>query len=82
MRIKWVILSSNIKITPKLSYDILNFRTLWNPEKAGPMKSKIPLDRFAEVDEVVRPVMFLLSKESSMVNASNMYIDGGFVNTN
>lgn len=58
-------------------------RMAWSdPEKAGPMKSKIPLDRFAEVEEVVRPVMFLLSKESSMVNGSNMYIDGGFVNTN
>ena len=69
-------------INPTVVLTALGKMAWSDPKKAGPMKSKIPLDRFAEVDEVVRPVMFLLSKESSMVNASNMYIDGGFVNTN
>ncbi|XP_071954194.1 L-xylulose reductase-like [Antedon mediterranea] len=46
------------------------------PEKADPMKRRIPLGRFAEVDEVVHVILFLLSGKSSMVSGTCLPIDG------
>ncbi|XP_046606350.1 L-xylulose reductase-like isoform X3 [Neodiprion virginianus] len=57
-------------------------RVGWNdPEKAASMTSKIPLGRFAEVDEVVDAVVYLLSNRSSMINGVTLPIDGGFLAT-
>ncbi|XP_012269312.2 L-xylulose reductase [Athalia rosae] len=50
-----------------------------DPEKAASMKGKIPLGRFAEVDEVVDSIVYLLSDHSSMVNGITLPIDGGFL---
>jgi len=50
-----------------------------DPAKAGPMLAKIPLGRFAEVEEVVDAVIFLLSDKSSMINGVALPIDGGFL---
>lgn len=49
------------------------------PEKAREMLSKIPLGRFAEVDEVVYAVLFYLSDKSTMCNGTQLPIDGGFL---
>lgn len=52
----------------------------WGDEdKAAPMLDRIPLDRFAEVSEVVQPVLFLLSEGAGMINGSVMPIEGGLV---
>eukprot|EP00116_Pleurobrachia_bachei_P012859 sb/3473121/ len=51
------------------------------PENGGPMLARIPLGRFAELQDVVGPVLFLLSDQSSMVNASCLPIEGGFLAT-
>ncbi|BES98357.1 L-xylulose reductase [Nesidiocoris tenuis] len=50
-----------------------------DPAKAGPLLQRIPLNRFAEVEEVVNVVLFLLSDKASMVNAVEIPIDGGFL---
>ncbi|CAL1680362.1 unnamed protein product [Lasius platythorax] len=50
-----------------------------DPQKAQEMISKIPLGRFAEVDEVVDPIIYLLSDRSSMINGACLLVDGGFV---
>jgi len=58
-------------------------KSAWSDEeKAGPMRAKIPLGRFAEVDDVVQPILFLLSDASKMVHGIQMEIDGGFCNCN
>ncbi|XP_058796434.1 L-xylulose reductase-like [Phymastichus coffea] len=49
------------------------------PAKAGEMLSKIPLGRFAEVDEVIDAVVFLLSERSSMITGAGLPVDGGFL---
>lgn len=55
---------------------------LWlDPAKGGPMLSKIPLGRFAEVKEVVDAVLFLLSDNAGMINAITLPVDGGFLST-
>ncbi|KYN42335.1 L-xylulose reductase, partial [Trachymyrmex septentrionalis] len=52
-----------------------------DPQKAQSMINKIPLGRFADVDEVVDPVVYLLSDRSSMINGACLPIDGGFLAT-
>jgi L-xylulose reductase len=51
------------------------------PEKADPMKAAIPLHRFCEVEDVVGPILFLLSDLAGMINGITMPIDGGFLAT-
>lgn len=48
-----------------------------DPKKADPMKAQIPLGRFAEVEEVVSVVAFLLSDDASMISGTCIPIDGG-----
>ncbi|KAF5277229.1 hypothetical protein FQR65_LT03935 [Abscondita terminalis] len=48
-----------------------------DPAKADPVRDKIPLKRFAEINEVVDVVLFLLSDYASMVNGTSVAIDGG-----
>jgi len=52
-----------------------------DPAKAGPMLAKIPLGRFAEVDDVVQCILFLLGPGSGLVNGITMPVDGGFLAT-
>ncbi|KAL2726790.1 L-xylulose reductase isoform X1 [Vespula squamosa] len=50
-------------------------------DKASNMISKIPLARFAEIDEVVDAIVYLLSERSSMINGVTLPVDGGFLAT-
>ncbi|KAK7072015.1 hypothetical protein SK128_018939 [Halocaridina rubra] len=50
-----------------------------DPAKAGPMLARIPQGRFAEVEDVVRAIVYLLSDESDMVNGHMLPVDGGFL---
>lgn len=55
-------------------------RENWSdPQKAGPLLSKIPLGRFGEVREVVEPVIYLLSDNSSFINGTLLPVEGGFL---
>lgn len=55
-------------------------RVAWSdPAKADAMVAKIPQGRFAEVDDVVNAVVYLLSDESDMVNGSILAVDGGYL---
>lgn len=49
------------------------------PTKKAEMTSKIPMGRFVEIDEVVNPIVFLLSDSASMMNGTILPIDGGFI---
>ncbi|KAK2504116.1 hypothetical protein MC885_011184 [Smutsia gigantea] len=52
-----------------------------DPQKAKTMLDRIPLGRFAEVENVVDTILFLLSDRSSMTTGSTMPVDGGFLVT-
>lgn len=55
-------------------------RTNWSdPHKAKAMLDRIPLGRFAEVENVVDTILFLLSNRSSMTTGSTLPVDGGFL---
>ncbi|KAM4664089.1 L-xylulose reductase [Discoglossus pictus] len=50
-----------------------------DPQKAQPMLNRIPLGRFAEVEDVVHTILFLLSDKSAMTTGSCFPVDGGFL---
>lgn len=55
-------------------------RDNWSdPAKADPLLQKIPLRRFGEVKEVVDPVVYLLSDNSSFINGTCLPIEGGML---
>ncbi|XP_049948136.1 L-xylulose reductase-like [Schistocerca serialis cubense] len=55
-------------------------RFAWrDPEKASKMLSEIPLGKFAEVEDIVNAVLFLLSDKAAMVNGITLPVDGGFL---
>lgn len=68
-------------VNPTVVLTALGAKEWGNPAKGGPMLAKIPLGRFAEVHEVVEPIMFLLSDKASMINGVMLPIDGGFLAT-
>lgn len=37
-----------------------------------------PTERFADVHEIIEPILFLLSQRSSFINGTNIPVDGGF----
>ena len=51
----------------------------WNrPEVQGPFLEQMPLGRWATVDEIAAPIVFLLSDGASMITGVALPIDGGF----
>lgn len=50
----------------------------WTGTRGDSLKSRIPLDRFAEVREVVDPIIFLLSEQSTFINGHSLPIEGGY----
>jgi L-xylulose reductase len=49
-----------------------------DPQRAAPMLARIPLQRFAQPDEVAAVIEFLLGDDASMVHGICMDVDGGF----
>lgn len=49
-----------------------------DPEKSAAAIRGIPLGRFARVEEVVAPILFLLSDGASMVSGVALPVDGGY----
>jgi len=49
-----------------------------DPEKAAKMKARIPLGKFADPDDVVNGIIFLLSDNARLINGTILPVDGGF----
>lgn len=55
---------------------------VWSdPVKQAEMLSKIPIGRFVQIEEVVEPIVFLLSTKAGMISGVTLPIDGGFAAT-
>lgn len=49
-----------------------------DPAKSAAAIAGIPLGRFARVEEVVAPILFLLSEGASMISGASLPVDGGY----
>jgi L-xylulose reductase len=55
-------------------------KIVWaDPIVADRMRSRIPMNRFAEPEEVADAVAYLLSDSASMITGSCIPVDGGFL---
>mmetsp|Transcript_4064 Transcript_4064/g.7491 ORF Transcript_4064/g.7491 Transcript_4064/m.7491 type:complete len:255 (-) Transcript_4064:230-994(-) len=55
-------------------------RMAWSdPVVNKPMRDRIPLGKFCEVEDVVDPIMFLLSDNAAMITGAMLPIEGGFL---
>lgn len=50
-----------------------------DPVKSEPILSRVPVGHFAEVGDVAYLILFLLSENSRMLNATAIPVDGGFL---
>ena len=53
-------------------------RTLAVNTRAAPMLARIPLQRFAQPDDVAEAIAWLLGDGARMVNGTTLTVDGGF----
>ncbi|XP_063713974.1 D-erythrulose reductase-like [Symsagittifera roscoffensis] len=68
-----------VSVNPTVVMTDMGRKNWSEPSKSESMLSQIPLRRFAEVDEVVKPILFCLSDGAAMINGCDVNIDGGFV---
>lgn len=50
----------------------------WQGDIAEEMKNKIPLNRFAQPEDIAAAALYLASDGASMVTGANLVIDGGY----
>ena len=53
--------------------------TLSDNESVTSIINRTPKGRVAEIEEIVNPVMFLLSDKSDMINGHHLQVDGGYL---
>jgi len=64
-------------INPTVVMTELAKRFWGDPDRAKTMLSRIPLGQFADLDDVVKAVAYLLSDDSKMITGTCLPIDGG-----
>jgi L-xylulose reductase len=65
-------------VNPTVVMTEMGKRAWSDPVKGGPMLQRIPLNRFAECNDIASVICFLLSDAAGMLNALSLQIDGGF----
>jgi len=68
-------------VNPTLTLTDMGKNLFETEEKRNAIIDFTPLGRLAEVDEFVRPVLYLLSEDASMINGVQLLIDGGYTLT-
>jgi L-xylulose reductase len=65
-------------VNPTVVMTEMGKRAWSDPAKGGPMLQRIPLNRFAECNDIASVICFLLSDAAGMLNALALQVDGGF----
>lgn len=65
-------------VNPTVVLTAMSIPNWSDPVKAESIKCRIPLHRFAELDEVSEPIIYLLSNKSAFINGHLIPIEGGF----
>jgi L-xylulose reductase len=68
-------------VNPTVVLTEMGKRAWSDPAKGAPMLARIPLQRFAECEEIASVVCFLLTDGASMLNGLALRVDGGFLVT-
>ncbi|WP_306258745.1 SDR family oxidoreductase [Pararhizobium sp. IMCC21322] len=66
-------------INPIITMTELAAEAWSDPVKSGPILSRVPVGHFADVDDIANLIVFLLSENSRMLNATAIPVDGGFL---
>ena len=66
-------------MAPTITLTELAAKSWSDPAKSQPMMVRHPAGRFAEVGEVARSIVMLLSDDAGMVTGASLPIDGGFL---
>lgn len=53
-------------------------RAAWDNEKGEALKAQIPVERFAEPEEIAAAAAFLASRAAGMINGADLLVDGGY----
>ena len=64
-------------IAPTVVLTPMGTQVWGDPQKAAPVKAKIPLGRFVQPSEVTSAVFFLASEGAGMIHGETLVIDGG-----
>lgn len=73
--------SKNIRVNacnPTVTFTDMGRMAWGDPKRSAPVLSRIPIGRFAEVEDVTNVVLYLLSDKSAMLNGVTLPVDGGF----
>ena len=65
-------------INPTVVMTEMGKRAWSDPSKGGPMLARIPLQRFAECEDIASVACFVLSDAAGMLNGLALRVDGGF----
>ncbi len=65
-------------VNPTVTMTAMGKMAWSDPAKSKPVLDAMPLGRFAEPEEIARPVLFLLSNDASMISGVALPVDGGY----
>ncbi|XP_055971351.1 carbonyl reductase [NADPH] 2-like [Sorex fumeus] len=66
-------------VNPTVVQTAMGQQVLNNPEVARQLKTRHPLGKFAEVEDVVNSILFLLSDCSAATTGSSIMVDAGYL---
>lgn len=66
-------------VNPTVVLTDMGIKAWSDPAKAEPMLAKIPLGKFAQVEDVTRAITYLLSDKADMIHGAMLPVDGGFL---
>ncbi|XP_032285647.1 carbonyl reductase [NADPH] 2-like isoform X1 [Phoca vitulina] len=66
-------------VNPKVVPTAMSQKVLTDPELARKLKERHPLQKFAEMEDVVNSILFLLSDRSAPTSGSGILVDAGYL---
>lgn len=73
--------SKNIRVNsvnPTVVLTEMSTKYWTQPERGDPLKARIPLNRFCELNEVTDAIVYLLSDKSSFITGHSLPLEGGY----
>lgn len=65
-------------VNPTVVWTEMGRKEWGDPARSAPLMARIPLAKFAEIEDVVNATLFLLSDKSSMTSGAALLLEGGY----